>query len=603
MKNLTNILQNGNLKAREKYILLIQNDIHKAKTGKEILTPADKNALENWRAKDNNEAREWNRLNEGWKYTGRMEIEAEFIYKDGQVAYLSQLPILFELSSYARYTKMEGCIRTLKKIKKVSIEEAFKISEMQKAVKIKDGLDFDYAVYKLAFELLKSEDKKQMEELYPDIEFDHQYLDQEEIIANLYNGKKELSTEAKEKLAELIAECSYNKFAKEYQLYHYFACIPVMEVARYFLKSKEIEIKDKSSDDDSDSYEDVTKAMEDYATEHGTTVQKMLKEACIKGLDGILEKHLPLVISNSADLLQRWLSSKAEATIILRKHIDSGELKIREHNEQETMRDKLYSKNLFDSEYEAARVIVENIGLNIETKGEIDERKAFETFDGAVITGENLYAFKENYAFVKDFKDRVDKYEPNLGIVYADNDPEQKGEHLDKELLVCSLNDNDGEASFFSLYGMSVTMLSNILDSKTFFEEVSEGGIKFLKFKDVEIEKAIKERREELINSFAKLLAFEGMFKRVAKIYEADLTYHIADRIRILREYMEYENEAFRQATNTSEKKSKKKIEIFSRKGILQMKESLIIDIDSIKPDFKHLVEHEEKLKGILGEF
>lgn len=198
----------------------------------------------------------------------------------------------------------------------------------------------------------------------------------------------------------------------------------------------------------------------------------------------------------------------------------------------------------------------------------------------------------------------MDKYEPNLGIVYADDDPEQKGEHLDKELLVCSLNDNNGEASFFSLYGMSITMLSNILESRSFFEEASEGDVKFLKFKDVSIEKAFRERREELINSFAKLLAFEEMFKRIAKIYEADLTYHIVDRVRILREYMEYENEAFRQATNTSDKKSKKnRSDIFSRKGMLQMKESLIIDIDSIKPDFSHLAEHEEKLKGILGEF
>ena len=29
-----------------------------------------------------------------------------------------------------------------------------------------------------------------MHELYDDIEFDHQYLDQEEIIAHLYGGKK-----------------------------------------------------------------------------------------------------------------------------------------------------------------------------------------------------------------------------------------------------------------------------------------------------------------------------------------------------------------------------------------------------------------------------
>ena len=77
MKNFSNMLHRGNLRAREKFLLLIQNEVHKAKTGTEILTPADKDALENWKARNNDEAHEWNRLNDGWKYTGRMEIEAE----------------------------------------------------------------------------------------------------------------------------------------------------------------------------------------------------------------------------------------------------------------------------------------------------------------------------------------------------------------------------------------------------------------------------------------------------------------------------------------------------------------------------------------------
>ncbi len=74
------MLSRGNLTPRERYILLIQNDVERAKTGKEILTEADKAALENWKAKEDWEAHEWNRLNEGWKYTGRMEIEAELSY-------------------------------------------------------------------------------------------------------------------------------------------------------------------------------------------------------------------------------------------------------------------------------------------------------------------------------------------------------------------------------------------------------------------------------------------------------------------------------------------------------------------------------------------
>ena len=101
-KNITNLLGRGNLTPREKFLLLIHNDIQRTKTGKDVLTAADKEALENWHAKTNEEAREWNQLNEGWKLSGRMDIEAELHFKDAQVAHLSQLPITHESSFLSR---------------------------------------------------------------------------------------------------------------------------------------------------------------------------------------------------------------------------------------------------------------------------------------------------------------------------------------------------------------------------------------------------------------------------------------------------------------------------------------------------------------------
>ena len=160
MKNLSNLMLRGNLTPRERYLLLVQNEIQKTKTGKDMLSLAEKDALENWRAKDNEEAREWNRLNDVWKHTGRMEIEVEFVYNDARVAYLSLMPIIMKLFSYPIHSKMAGCIKSIKQLKKVSIDEAVKIAGMQKAAKLKDGLDFDYAVYKLAFQNLKPEDRE-----------------------------------------------------------------------------------------------------------------------------------------------------------------------------------------------------------------------------------------------------------------------------------------------------------------------------------------------------------------------------------------------------------------------------------------------------------
>lgn len=610
MRDLTRMLHTGNLTAREKFILLIQNDVQKMKTGKDILSPADKDALENWKAKDNSEAREWNRLNEAWKHTGRMEIEVELIYKDAKVAYLAQLPVILNLLYYPSYRRMGRCIDTLEKMNMVELDEAVRIAAKQREVKLKEGLDFDYAVYQLAFERLNPDDRKRMNELYPDVETDHQYLDQEEIIANLYNGKSEFSQEAKEKLASIVAEQSYNKFAKEYQLFHYFACIPLVEVARYFLKVKGIEVtgkamaKNQEADDKNiGTCDDVTKAMEKYATENNTTIQVMLKEGCLKWLDdGLEEAYTPLTVSSDADLFNRWLAIKKEANSTLRKHVEVGELQIRNHTDTETIKEKLYSKRLYDSEFAAAKEVMKKVGLDMTEKGELDEKKAFEKFDGAVITGESLYNFKGNYEFVKDFKERTDRYDANLGIVYADDDPEHKGDHLDRELIIGNLN-NQGKPNFFSIYNMSLTILSGVFEGKMLFKEFREDGKTFLKFIDPTMEKIFHERREMLIDGHAKLLAFESLLKKLFRTYETDLTGHVSERKEMVKLDIDQFNEAIRVATNTNGHKNNGWSGIFQSNEVLYFKSDPIIDLDSIKPDAKAISEHEEKLLRILGEF
>jgi len=62
-KNITNLLARGTSPEGE-ILLLIHNDVQRTKTGKDALTAADKEALENWHAKTNEEVHEWNRLNE-----------------------------------------------------------------------------------------------------------------------------------------------------------------------------------------------------------------------------------------------------------------------------------------------------------------------------------------------------------------------------------------------------------------------------------------------------------------------------------------------------------------------------------------------------------
>ncbi len=604
------MLGRSDLTPREKYLLLVHSDIEKAKTGKSVLTEADKEALVNWRAKNNEEAREWNRLNDGWQLSGKMNIMAELYYKDAQVSYLAQLPIILGLLFYPADRQAGISIDTLKRIKKVTIEEAIEITQRQKKVKLEEGLDFDYAVYQFAFELLSEDDRKRMRELYEDIEFDHQYLDQEEIIAHLYGGKKELSDEAKEKLAELVAEQSYNRFAKEYQLFHYFACIPLVEVARKFLKSHGVEIAGKpasknqeSDDEDENFYEAVEKAMRQYSDEHHTNIKAMLREGLLRWLDqDLIGDYTPLALSDNADLLKRWFASKVKARRILRKHIASGELAFRDRSEAEGRKEKLWSKNLYDSEFATAQAMLEDFHLEPSVKGELDEKRAFETFSEKVITGESLYAFSGNYEFVNDFKKRTDTYEPNLGLVYATSDAEHKGEHLDQELLICDTT-GDGEPAAFSRYGMSVGILSSITKSQTLFEEFKKDGKPFLKFKDSHTAEIFSDRRQAIIDGYATLLGFERVFKKLTPIYETDMTDNVVNKLAALRDHIDSHNNAVRVATNTDDASAKtKKNWILRQREPTPFENNPLIDVSWIEPDPKIIEEYEAKIKEVFPE-
>jgi len=614
MKNITALLQQGNLTPRERYLMLIHNDANRVRTGKEILSEADKQALENWHAKDNREANEWNRLNSGWKHSAKMDIETEFIFLSAQTHHFRKQLIIFNLLSYQPFRQMRKYLDNIKQLKKVTIKEAVEIGEKQRSAKLREGLDFDYAVYQLAFENLAESDQEKLNELYADVETDHQYLDQEEIIANLFKDKNELTQEetkkAKEKIAELVAERAYNSYAKEYQLYHYFACIPLAEVARHFLTDKGIEVegkplaKDQEADDeDSKTTEDIKDAMENYAKKHKLTIEAMLKEACLKWLDeDLLDQYTPLVFSNENELLNRWLATKTKARATLQKFIIKGELKIRKRVDNETRENKLHSRGSYVSELETSRRALEV--LNLETvKGELSEKIDFETFNDQVITGESLYAFKGDHGFIKDFQKWVDKYNSNLGMVYADNDLKHTGEHLDQDLLICDLDDN-GEPIFFSFFGMSVKMLATISESDTFFKETKKGKEIFLEFKSVETEKFFKEEREKMINDYSKLLAFLALFKKLSEIYETDLAWRVKESLEWLDKYIDQHNRTLTLATGQTpcgEEASKEKSRLTKQVDILKIEEDWFIDKDKIIPDPEIINEHQTELKDILG--
>ena len=597
-KNISSLLQKGNLTPKERYLLLIQNDVIRETTGKEPLTEADKKGLESWQPKTEEEEREWNKYSEGWKLSGRAGIETEFIYFQTLANHHRKSFINMSLNFYPLYRDAKQLIKTLEKIKVVDIKEALEITNKQREQKLKDGLGFNYAIYELAFESLSKDLKKNILALYPDAETETDYLDEQKIIADLFNGKDKLTKEAKEKLAELVASKSYNAYAKEYQFYHYFACIPILEVARRWATEKglkptrkyservketlgEVAKKVKMSEDEAkerlfleDELKDILK---NYARDNKTTVETILKEVCLKWLDeDLFEQHTPLVICEK-ELLNKWLKTKDEAKAILKKLIDKGELKVRERTAGETRQDTFISE-LKEQELHK-RVLGKQYTSN------------------KIITGESLYNFKGNYEFIKEFKERVDRYSANDGFVYADDDPEHKGDHLDRELLIAD-KDKDGRPAIISIFGMSLRKIEGTLKPR-YFKEVEKNGETYLEFKSEEIEKVFKETRQSLINGYAKLLAFLEIFKKLSKIYEIDLTFLITPIIKQVSEFIETHNNFL---DNALEDALGFGVGFDLYKKPLKTREDLYINKDRIAPDINTTEEYGKEFYEILGD-
>jgi len=123
MRKISNLLSNSNLTSREKFLLLVRDDAERIKAGKGLLTPADRNVLEHWQAKDNFEVREWNHLTNAWRHANEMDLEVEFIYQDLRADYLYQVPILLRMLGYPAQRRMGRCIDTLRELNIAALDE------------------------------------------------------------------------------------------------------------------------------------------------------------------------------------------------------------------------------------------------------------------------------------------------------------------------------------------------------------------------------------------------------------------------------------------------------------------------------------------------
>ena len=609
--NISNILKRGNLTPKERVLLMVQNNIKKEREGKEILTEADKHALiEGWTPKDNNEVAEYNRFNNGWIKAGFAELEAQTIFLNAEINYYRTSHIGFSFLYYPAYKVMRESIKRLEQIKRVDINEANRIVKLQREQKLKDGIDFEFAVYLLAFELLREDYQKDLKTLYDEAPYEHQYLDQEEIIFNLFNGKDKLTKEAKEKLAKLVAERAYNPYAQKYQLSSYFAGIPTAEVARYFLFTKGVEVKGKelsqnqqTDDEQYKTHDTIQEATEQYAKDHKADIGEMIKEGCLKWLDDglLIDAYSPLFNSKQKntyngdtkhphdEVFKEWLKSKDQARATLNELVKKGELKVEPYKTDEPkIKDPLHLKKNIE-------MAGELMGIETATTdGNPDEayQQSRRTAD-KFITGESLYNFKGDYKFIREQKNHIDKYEPDLGIVYEDGNKQ----HLDSELLISEMG-KDGKPHFFSFSHLALEKLKRAFESTQMIKVSDQDGESILEVKDDRLAEGYKQTRKDLIKGYALLLSFKELFTRLSKTYEIDLTYKIDGWIETISGFIDLHNESLKLATGQAEQPSGY---LSVGKWTARLKDDLFIDKDKIEPDDEHTKPYFTEFTKVLG--
>ena len=417
MRNITTLLAKGNFTPKERVLLIVNDAVSKEQKGKGILSEADKHALiEAWTPKDNNEAREYNRYNNAWRTAGFAEMEAQGTYLQARVSCLEAGRVidyvLFKHPIFtnkdAKNTDARDNVRIKSIISRILADELKTKTDKEALDLVLKclGLDYNHTIYLLAFDMAGKDLQKDLLALYPEAKNEQDYLEQEEIIFNLFDGKETLTKEVKEKLAELITDEAYNRYSEEWSFYGYYADLPLIEAGKRLANENGL-YKELKAETENDLKEELAKKLPAYAEKHQTTIKELLKDTIIKWLDEglFIKEYTPLFKSDiketcneqttkltHKEVFSAWLKTKEKAKETIKELTEKGELKVEKR------------KRVFKSKKDMIT------GVLAGSLGEEWGKKQDGTFEieKTFITGESLYSLESELNFVKDFKTQVE---------------------------------------------------------------------------------------------------------------------------------------------------------------------------------------------------
>jgi len=198
MKDITKLLRKGNITPRERVLLVIKNDAHQQKTGKNLVTEADIAALTiNWNPSDYRHAQQYNSYLNIWNRYQELRVDMQTKYLSTQLT-LSRFE---HIASLFYHKKNADRMSYLEQIIPDEHMEEFRNYFLQHS-----GYAYDKFIHLHTFDSLPKSLKQDILLLDPEVEHEHRYLLDEEKLAYILTGKQTIDTSEVEALTQMIME-------------------------------------------------------------------------------------------------------------------------------------------------------------------------------------------------------------------------------------------------------------------------------------------------------------------------------------------------------------------------------------------------------------
>jgi hypothetical protein len=374
MRNLNNIIKRSNLTPFERVAALVRNNVHKQKTGKDLLTEAQlHNLTQGWSARAG-EANEYNRYLEIARLENSMSIDATtFSYKA-------------ELSVVRNQRVLAYCLENTKKGKDLNRErmmEGLTEEECLQFALAHTYLDYRDTLHFFTFENLPLEVRQDLALLDDAVGFSKRYLDDETTLYEMMKDGKIAKKDTDTLIDTIISRFYFEGIKKMrggterdgFMIGDFFAELPLKEVMHKVAHDAGIAWKDVDE-------EKLLDDIEAYAKEKDVTMVSLAKESLRSWLDdGLFTEHFaPMFASDRHDT---W----------------NGDTK-KSHKELFALWYAELEKSLkyFASLFSARKLKRQEVEMTI----------LFETKVVEMITGESLYMCREDLEFVRQYKKQLE---------------------------------------------------------------------------------------------------------------------------------------------------------------------------------------------------